>query len=559
MIFNTTGLTTGMLSYRLSKEFYGQAAIPTRELETFTYEIYSSDLSGLSPTTIQNNIQSQFTGYSGNVNVKVLQAPGDYFFPNDSIRTAKFNVNVELRRIPSNISGYSELNTPYYTGFGPNFFIANANNIINLKESFNFQQGQNGHQNFEHSFSFELISGGRPAAAAIASGLFSTDDATTFGISVFQNGITGANTANVQNYFTESYDLIKNVYSFSKKRDFYPDDAGTYNYNLVNTFNLKENGIFDVSEKCELQGKISFSQAQNGLNIIYAGAYTRCQELYEVYQDAIGGFNSISDLSILPSKIIKEYNIPELLATYNVTYTNNPLYQNNASIVEEIIELDVTKRNVVSITDHYNILFNRRDINSVSPHILIQIAAAESPIIAQTYYSTSYLYNSLWPLNQIKYNLTWPSYAGNKATFNASYNNNPIYFVNVNGVNFNSLEYKIENTQPVSIVTEYKVIDRPNKMSVLSYAFQNEKGQVSINFTADIGRLTNEWSTGFRQDVPQFTYALYLYAIELFLAQFNNMIPLSFNYYLDNISYSFNEEGILSFNTSFVYTLKKFI
>ena len=308
-----------------------------------------------------------------------------------------------------------------------------------------------------------------------------------------------------------------------------------------------------------MQGKIGFSQAQNGLNVIYAGAYTRCQELYEIYQDAIGGFNSISDLSTLPSKIIKEYNIPEMLASYNITFTNNPEY-NGVSVIEEVIELDVTKRNVVTITDRYNILFNRRNSNFVSDISLLQTAAAESPAIAQAYYSGSYLVNPNWPLNQIKYNMMWASYAGNKVTFDAVYSNSPIYFVNLNGVNFNSLEYKIENTQPVSIVTEYKIIDRPSKISILSYAYQTERGQISINFTAGIGRLTNEFAEGnFRIDVPMYSYALYLYGIELFLQQFNGMIPLSFNYYLDNISYSFNEEGILSFNTSFVYTLKKFI
>jgi hypothetical protein len=559
MPFNYENITTGLMSYSLVKEFYQNDSIPMRELERFSYEIYSSDVSGLSPTHIQNNIIAQFTGYSGNINVKVLEAPADFVFPNDSIRNSKFNVTIELRKAPSNITEYSELYSSYYAGLNPTFFTTNANNILDLKESFEFTQGENGHQSFEHSFGFELISGGQSLAASIASGLFSSDDATTFGISVMQNGITGANIANVQNYFSESYDLAKNTYSFSKKRDFYPDDAGIYNYNLTNIISLKEDGTFDVSERCDLQGKINFLQAKNGLEIVYAGALTRCESLYSTYQDAMGNFNSTQVLANLPTKISREYNVPELLASYNVTFTNNPDFGSAGDAIEEVIELNVNERNVVTITDRYNITFNRRDPNFVSAISLIQNAASQSNATMFNYYLNCGFYTSSWPLNLIKYDMKWP-FNQNKVTYDAIFSNNPIYFVNINGVPFNSLETKIENTQPVDEVEEYKIINRPNQTSIISYAYQDSKGTITISFTAGVGKQKNEFSTGiFRGDVGIYTLALYKYGIELFFEQFANTIPIAWNYFLSDIKYSLNSQGQLNMTMIFDYTCKRYV
>ncbi len=157
MPFNRTGITTGLMGYSLKKEFFSDS-IPFREVETFSFEIYSSDTLNLSPQYIQSGIYNEFISkYSGDINCKVFDVPAEYQFPNDSIRTAKFNVQVEVRRVPNGLSGYSELTGNYYQGLGTGFFLNYSSALVNFKEDFGFQQGENGHQTLEHSVSFGFL------------------------------------------------------------------------------------------------------------------------------------------------------------------------------------------------------------------------------------------------------------------------------------------------------------------------------------------------------------------------------------------------------------------
>jgi hypothetical protein len=154
--------------------------------------------------------------------------------------------------------------------------------------------------------------------------------------------------------------------------------------------------------------------------------------------------------------------------------------------------------------------------------------------------------------------MSWP-YNKNKASVNLTYSNNPRNNVTVNGVHFNVLDYTIDNNVPQDMVTEYKVINRPTKFSVLNYAYQSSVGEITVNFTAQIGRLTNEWMTGFREDIGIYLYALYQYGTTLFMAQFNNVVPLNFNFYLADVKYNLNNDGILTMNLKYSYTIKKYL
>jgi hypothetical protein len=558
MAFNLQGVTTGILGYSLKKELFGDAIL-YREVETFSLECYSSDLLNLSPAYIQSGLVQEFSNkYSGDINCKVFNVPSEFQFPSDSIRTAKFTAQVEIKHTP-NLSGFNELGTGYYLGLDSGFFIQYSPLIVDFREDFNFNKGDNGTSSFDHTLSFGLLSGGKPLAIQIVSGIFGTDYNIPLGAVAVVSSLSGANPNLVQNYYTETYDEIRNTFAFSKKREFLPADYNGLNYNLNHILSLQEDGIIDVSEKCDLKAKISFLQAQQGLGLLFNGAYTRCSDYYNIFQgySINTGTNNIS-LFNTPKKYVTTFNNPTLEASYDVTYTNDPEVTSNGVISKELIELDVNNKNIVNISDKYTFNFNKRTVGVLSASSLISGGFNTSPNKMATYYGGCDFYTAAWPLHMIKYDMAWPNNKS-QASVDLVYSNNPRNNVTINGVYFNVLDYTIDNNVPEDLITEYKIVNRPNKLSVINYAYQSSVGEIAIKFTSNIGRQCNEFLTGFRTDLSAYLYALYQYGITLFMQQFTNIIPINFSYYLVDVKYNIDSNGVLAMQISFRYTVKKYI
>src|SRR4051812_9472537 len=102
MPITLNGVNTGLLGYTLRKEFLGDGLV-YREVEVFDYELFATptSLTGITNySDIETLIKGSFSTYSGDVNVKVLESPADYTMPNDHLRVGKFNVQVEVKRVP---------------------------------------------------------------------------------------------------------------------------------------------------------------------------------------------------------------------------------------------------------------------------------------------------------------------------------------------------------------------------------------------------------------------------------------------------------------------------
>lgn len=558
-----SGITTGLLGYTLRKEFLGDILF-YRETEVFNFEIYSINVSGstFTPNVLHQNIISEFANkYSGDINAKVFQVPGDYTFPNDSIRASKFNVQIEIKRNPSGLAdNQTELSSNYYRGLDSNFFANHGNVLSDFREDFGFEQGENGNQTFSHNVSFAISSGtsnSRNKAVEIASGLFGNDKDTTFGISTMVGNVVIGNTGIYQNYFTETYDLIRNTFNFNKRREILAISGLSYTYNLIHGLDLRDDGVFDISEKANVKGFLSFGQAKQGADDLLTGAYNRCNAFYNTYKDFAGGTGISDPLITAATRTAKSYNRPALAAEYEVNYTNNPSLGNNGVNTEEIIELEADEKNLVEIKHRYNFLVNKRNPPSGSMIGLLNNAYSVSPGIASGYYLASNFYNSSFAIHQTKYDLTWPSNKS-RCTANFQYSNNPRNFVTLNGLSFYSFDYKVQNVKPVDIVTEYKVVNRANNLSVLNYAYQTEKGQLSVTIDAGLGKDPNEFVSGFRSNISNYLVELYKFGIGLFMKQFVNTIPISFTYQLSDIRYSVNSDGMVQMNLVFVYTLKKY-
>lgn len=584
-----TGLITGTLGYSLKRDFLANS-IAFREVETFNYEIYSVDFSGLSANTIQSQIKNQFLGiYSGDVQVSVFNTQNSYQFPSDSIRASKFNVTVEIKKPVVSLSTmFPELASSYYKGIDSSFWTTNGKYLLDFKESYSFATNQNGNREFNHDLAFGLQTGfansstqsGRKSfAQSLASGIFASDKDTSFGIATMAGAVSSlADSGQFRNYYNESYDLIKNSYGFSRKREILPFDGSNSVFNLNNAINMNVDGTIDVSEKATVQGKIDFSSTKSNLDYYLTSSYGRCSGVYSKFYntgiilgDSIYSGNGLTNSNLLPlvntpTKTVKTYDSRSLAATYEVVYTNNPSFMPSGVVVSQDIEFNIDSYNKVEATHSYDFLVNRVKYGASFFLDLMNSVTGRSPSTIDDYYSSSAFseVKSQYPeINLVKTSASWPNIKP-KASVRLSYSNNPSYFLNVYGVDFRILDYTVEQTRPVDVVNEYKVINRPTKKSVLSYGYQTEKGQVSVNIKASLGKQSHQFAPDGVGDFSSingltlidYLQAIYKFAGQTFLSKFG-FPTMAFNWFISDSKYSFDSDGNLSVQLTYVYTLKK--
>src|SRR5882724_4925578 len=314
-----SGLITGTLGYALRREFLSNA-FAIRDVQTFNYEIYSVDFTG-DANNIQTQIKNQFSQfYSGDVHVIVFNTQNTFQFPSDSIRASRFNITVEIKSPLTNISsGFPELSSAYYSGLNTTFWTNYGQYLLDFREGFDFAINSNGQREFNHSISFGLQTGwsgdnsaaGRKSyAQSIVSGIFGNDSNTTFGLSVLSGQISGVGNSGIfRNYFTESYDLIKNVYSFGRKREELPFDGTGIIYDLSNSINMANDGTIDVSEKASTQGKINFALAESILESYLGAAYPRCSGIYSKFYNT-GIILQDNQYSVITGSLLPLINTP---------------------------------------------------------------------------------------------------------------------------------------------------------------------------------------------------------------------------------------------------------
>src|ERR1700761_4084580 len=144
-------LMTGLLGYSMRKEFLGQTLF-YRRTETFDYEIYSYDLTGWSPTTVQNQITNEFNNkYSGNIYTTVFDVSSEPDSLYDGARIAKFRATVDVKSTSSGINvSQPELMAAYYTGIDATFWNQWGIVLLDFKEDFSFEQQEDGNQVYGH-------------------------------------------------------------------------------------------------------------------------------------------------------------------------------------------------------------------------------------------------------------------------------------------------------------------------------------------------------------------------------------------------------------------------
>ncbi len=564
MAYNPNTLTTGFLGFNLKKEFLNDGLF-YRETESYNYEVYAlpSVNSPTGYTQIEALIKAAFAGYSGNLTIKNLSESADFQFPDDHIRVGKFQVGIEIRKPILNLSTYQpEILGSYYKGLDENFWGTYGKYFNDFKEDFGAEMGENGNDLYSHSISFSLSSGDKSTATSIASNIFAADKDTTFGVSYLTGtGALIANTGNFRNYFSETYDLTRNTYSFTKKREVLPVYDTTYNYNLGHTLNLKEDGTIDVSEKGTVQSRLLFSEAQLGYSNLLVGSFNRCNTMYSTYKNFASSQTITESLANLPLNSSRTLNKNSLTIDYEILFTNNSnLNSQSGLVLDETIELGKSENNTISINHNYS--FNLitspipSNIDSTYGSVLLN-AYNSSPTRVNNYYQASSLFDVQKAINKIHQNAS----AGNRKknlSISFEYSNNPVYFVTLDGVQYTVLDWQLNDAKPADIINEYKVINRPTKTSVLNYAYQTEKGTKNISVTARIGRAAENMFITPRTSISANINSLYKYVVSKGLESLKGTTVLSLSYYLAGVTYKVTHDNLITVDVSIVYTMKKY-
>jgi len=564
MSFLSGAFITGLLGYSLKKEALGEGFF-YREVETFDWTVYVKPSDASIPfSSIQTGIKKQFLDfYSGDITVKVFQVDAGYAFPNDSVRLGRYQVQVEVRKPSINLLvSMPELTGNYYKGFDHTFIANNCQILNDFKEGFVLEQNENGHKVYSHSLSFSIRSGSnaRSLAASIASGIYSKDKDTTFGIYAFIGGALVADTGNYRNYYLETYDLIRNTYSFDKKREILPIAESAYTYEIDHALNLKDDGTIEVSEKGNVNGKLSYNQAYQGMGELIVGSYGRCSDVYNKFKNLTTTVTISETLINLALVTTKTLNKPTLSAEYEVNYTNNPQYTTSGSI-DKVIDINNDGK-FISIDHNYNFLmfisptYSGIDAAYIS---LVNDARAQSPGEIASVYSAAPFYNAAYPtVNMIKMTSATPNRHKN---FSASfgYTNKPTYFVTIDSYQYAFFDYTMGNVVPVDSVTEHKIINRPSKTSLINYAYQTEKGTKNIQITAQLNRAGNVLVSPLTSATiaPRIS-SLYRYGLDKALSTFFGLNVFALSYSLSSVKYSLTSKNEIKMDIVIDYSVKKY-
>lgn len=557
------GVTTGLVGYSLRKERLGEGLF-YRETETFEIDLQVTDFDMTSTAIgdLQTQIKSYFSTRSGDINVKMLAVPTDYQLPNDSVRIAKFNVEVENRKTV-NIAD-SSLTASYYSGVNSNFWTLFATNFKDFSEEFSYEKSDNGSLVANHSISFGLITGNRAMASSVATNIFNVDNNPPHvGIGNQIASYSQLDSNSVQQFYTESFDLMKNAYSFAKKTEYPPigsDAAYGIKKNISHSVELGQDGVINVVEKGTIKALKNFSQAKSEADMIRSSsnAFNRCSQVYNAFSSLMGGGDGLVNF---PIKNEVTYNAPALTAEYTIGYSDNPSVNAAGSFsVEKILDVSIEENKSVSVSHTYNFIQMKKATSAETTesdnYSLIEQAKNESPTIATAFYQGSSFYNESWPtLTMVRDNLRCPSRAKN-FSISFSYSNEPIYNVVINGQSYKKVEYKITDSKPIDMANEYKVINRPTKTSVMSYAYQTEKATKTISVNAVVER------SGvflYPMNLNSVTYPLYLFAIEKLLLDFRSQTALAFSYHLSDVKVELNSEYEVRLSMTLTYTMKKYV
>ena len=378
--------------YSLKRDYLGDS-LNYRNIETFSLELEMIDMANHSmidvaaaigpnvkrnqlSTYIKAQVAAKLLVDKNNITIKSIEIPNSEDGKEDLIRMAKYLVSVEVRTAVDGATldvQHPELN-PATDAENKKFhgvksaLTAYAVELNSVSENFDFAEDADGKKNFTHSVDVTLRSGAntpKDAAVNIAVTLFANDvNNEYFGHNTFINALKDYGSgANNKHYYTESYDLKQNKFSFSKKIIILPASYASYTTDVKYSVEYTKDGRVSVSETLDIRSRDgTWANLLAGIPALKTASGPNCLAVLNSYTANINSANIIAPalgdaLFSQPVQRSVVYDEQSLTATISTTFSNDP--QIVGATIQETIDMDKDVRGVVKI--NYNVDFSLFD------------------------------------------------------------------------------------------------------------------------------------------------------------------------------------------------------
>ena len=518
-----------LLSFDQQSRFF-EAGLNYSNIQRLTINGNIIDLiSSFGITGIWTGTEGILNTVANNSNFESLILNGKNF-GSGRIQNISFNAgdDVKIDAYTANIIIYQtgnlyNLNQEYYSGID----VANFQYLTNLSESYNFIQKENGGYSYEHTAAITFNSGvgnlnAIQAAKSTAKTLF-TGSALGF---AFYSGYTSKIG---KRFYTESYNKINNTCNFGETFDF-DTDSGSYSIIRTNKFDIDDNGIIKVSENGNIKGIVrpTYQNAIDACDYEMDGAYSRCNEIYNIYAPA----NPYPLLSypLIRGKTLDIFNNN---LDYNILFSND--ISNSGIYTWNYIQNLIFSESISKMSEDGEILGRSQNRQMAYQNAQIGFNIMKNGHIDRT--NNFYLNHIGNSYNFLEYKEE--GFSPYKGIIRYSYrHSNENVVVGTGGVK--KIDFQIDDNYPIYY---YSKIDIFNYKEVIQKNLNNTVGSRSLKLTLFGERVTS------LQDY-----------ISNAKEQINLYIPTGLNQYIINSSYSFNpNQNILEVDTVWNYTVQPLI
>ena len=528
------------LAYSLKKDYFGETSA-WRNIQTFTREYLIRTAQPMAPPVLERikadivaEINSRLTDARDVINIISIDVPTSSDLLEGLVNFQKITVVYEQKTLVVNNTDFASAST--YGTLHANYLAPYVSDIDAFNESFDLEKGDSGEYTYTHNVSFTAQDGTILKANAIAKiigqGLLSSAEESSLNFLTYTSKYNASLQvqniyANGRKIFSETYDTLKNTYSFTFTLKFRVGKDGgvnTYSYIEKYSMDMDDSGISKVTQTLSILGASSFADALGGLTALMSTSYARCNILYEGFKQHDGADNpppgavaNTLTLDTLATSTSVAYLRPSLQIEYSCSFSDSPsrgIINGTHYTREESVSWNIDERGVSSIEIDVALKssLSRSTSNALSQDLASLASVSIVSLAEANPYETSLAtlfggaYASLVNIATIQINANGPhlqkfsktsrsisvdqlkrnsSAGGSRSlSYKCSFSNDPINnravcpkLSGYGGGVIRRAEVKISTNLPSDSVKEFNII---GNRTILSYPFSMTEGSVSI-------------------------------------------------------------------------------
>lgn len=233
---------------------------------------------------------------------------------NQDVLTKPFNLDFEV---------YSEFGSSSDKDYLNSYALQDVEGI---SDNFSLNITEDNTKEYTHSFSISyfnktgsnLISAGR----TVAQGILATNK---YALSILGGGYQDS----LKRYYNETFDVFKGTYSLDENFKYFGNTQNNTSVSSGISMQLGNGGVLTLSEDVQIQGLVDdkYTNALNQFNILYPGAYARCNNFISSLSSEIIPANTTLKNIATSRSIVRNEFLGSI--NYTIQFTNELRYNSN--------------------------------------------------------------------------------------------------------------------------------------------------------------------------------------------------------------------------------------